>query len=690
MMSLYTQTNCTRLEYIIVNLFQDRNQTPMKRNYNIIISILISLVIITGCGDDAGKLPIDIVAKAAKKIYKSPGEYDELYGFFSGGNSGQVSIYGLPTGRMLSTISVFSRNPANGYGYTPETMALLQTSYGLIPWDDAYNVALSQTGGLYDGRWLFVNAVNTPRIARIDLATFETVEICELPNSAGNQAAPIITENSEYVIAASRFPVPVPQKDTSIAANQDFKCMATFVKVGENGEMDIAFQVILPGFNFAGGDAGRGTSNGWVFLSCYNSEGAADDLEHNSALYDTDYIAAINWEKAEKAFDDVKYKSLKSHYYINRYDEKKQTAKSELKDFVYTLNPEEIPGLAYFLPVPKSPWGVDVSPDGEYIVCGGRLAPVVPVLSFSKMLEAIKNEKTGGEIGGIPILNYEEVLENEVPNVGIVPVNSAFDAEGHVYTAAYESSEIVKWEIGSWNVIDRIDVQFSPENVILPGSGTKKPFGNYLIVLNSSSKNRFIPTGKNITNSAQMIDIAGNTMKYLLDFPVAGQPHSARFIETGIIKSNSQNYIPIKNNHHPYATKTEKKAKVLRNKGIVHVFMTAANSHFTPDTIDNIKAGDEVRFHVTNIRQEMGKSCGFAILGADNVNLQILPGQTRTLVWHPKSPGIYPFYNTEFNSLKYLEMSGYVRVSGENMAFPEPVDSSLAESADSLIIKEKH
>ncbi len=35
-----------------------------------------------------------------------------------------------------------------------------------------------------DGRWLFVNGNNTPRIARIDLKTFETVEIMEIPNSA--------------------------------------------------------------------------------------------------------------------------------------------------------------------------------------------------------------------------------------------------------------------------------------------------------------------------------------------------------------------------------------------------------------------------------------------------------------------------------------------------------------------------
>ncbi len=660
------------------------NSKSMKQHPYIIILLLIGFAFISGCGDDAEKPPVDYLALAAKKIYTPPGEHDQFYGFFSGGNAGQIYVYGFPSGRMLSTIPVFSRNPATGYGYSPETKALLRTVYGFIPWDDASGTALSQTDGLYDGRWLFVSAANTPRIARINLATFETVEICELPNSAGTTASPIITENSEYIIAASRFAVPVPQKDTSIATNQNFKCMATFVKLAADGKMSIAFQVKLPGFNFAAGDAGRGASHGWAFLSCYNSEQAFDDLNANSALYDSDYIAAINWKAAEKAFDDVKHKIIKSHYYINRYDEPKQTAKSELNDFVYTLDPAEIPGLVYLLPAPKSPMGVDVSPDGEYIISNGRLAPAAVVFSFSKMLAAINDEKNDGEIAGITILNYKAVLENEVENVGIGPVNSAFDSDGNVYTAAFETSEIVKWRLSSGEVSGRINVHYSPQNILLPGSGTAKPFGDFIISLNAESHDRFIPTGTDFAQSAQMIDISGNKMKILLDFPVAGAPQSAEFIEAAVIKSNINKIISIKNNHHLYATKSANKAKVRRQNNIVHVYMAAAVSKFTPDTIGNIKVGDEVRFHVTNLQQKSGKSIGFAILGANNVNLRILPAQTRTLVWLPKSPGIYPFYNTEFTSLKYLEMSGYVRVSGKSMIISEPVDSSKIVAADSL------
>ena len=36
---------------------------------------------------------------AAQKAYVAPGKYDEFYNFVSGGFSGQLSVYGLPSGR---------------------------------------------------------------------------------------------------------------------------------------------------------------------------------------------------------------------------------------------------------------------------------------------------------------------------------------------------------------------------------------------------------------------------------------------------------------------------------------------------------------------------------------------------------------------------------------------------------------
>src|SRR6185437_13476808 len=157
-------------------------------------------------------------ADAASRVYIAPGQKDEFYAFMSGGFSGQVSVYGLPSGRLLKVIPVFSQDPQEGWGYDEETKPMLQTSFGFVPWDDAHHPELSQTNGVPNGKWLFINGNNTPRIARIDLSQFKTEEILQIPNSAGNHSSPFTTPDGKYVVAGTRFSVPVPNHDTTIAS----------------------------------------------------------------------------------------------------------------------------------------------------------------------------------------------------------------------------------------------------------------------------------------------------------------------------------------------------------------------------------------------------------------------------------------------------------------------------------------
>ncbi|HQW85471.1 MAG TPA: nitrous oxide reductase, partial [Ferruginibacter sp.] len=228
----------------------------------------------------------------AEKAYVAPGKYDEFYNFVSGGFSGQMSVYGLPSGRLFRVIPVFSVDPEKGYGYSEESKPMLNTSHGFVPWDDLHHIALSETDGIHDGRWAFANGNNTPRIARVDLKTFRTAEIIEIPNSAGNHSSPFITENSEYVIAGTRFSVPMGSNtDVPISTyKQNFKGPVSFISVDKNnGAMSIAFQVLLPGVNFDLARAGKGKSHGWMFFSCYNSERANTLLEVNSSQKDKDF-----------------------------------------------------------------------------------------------------------------------------------------------------------------------------------------------------------------------------------------------------------------------------------------------------------------------------------------------------------------------------------------------------------------
>ena len=56
-----------------------------------------------------------------RRRYVAPGDLDEYYMFSSGGHSGQIYVYGVPSMRHLSTIPVFSPYPATGYGFDDDT-----------------------------------------------------------------------------------------------------------------------------------------------------------------------------------------------------------------------------------------------------------------------------------------------------------------------------------------------------------------------------------------------------------------------------------------------------------------------------------------------------------------------------------------------------------------------------------------
>ncbi len=625
------------------------------------------LAVLSGCGkqDAGGQGGSALAGDAASQVYVAPGEYDEFYAFLSGGFSGQLSVYGLPSGRLLKVIPVFSLDAEKGYGFNEETKPLLNTSFGFIPWDDAHHPELSQTNGETDGRWVFINGNNTPRIARIDLSTFETVEIIEIPNSGGNHSSPFTTENTEYVVAGTRFGVPYPQKDVAIDSYaENFKGMLTFIKVDPNsGEMSIAFQVLLPAFNYDLAHSGKGASHGWTFFTSYNTEEKSTLLEVNASQHDKDFIAAINWKKAEEYIQQGKFKEIPANYAHNLYKDETHSATSTMMDKVKVLIPSECPGLVYFLPTPKSPHGVDVDPTGEYIVGNGKLSADLTVHSYSKMIKAIENKAYETEIAGVPVLKFEEVVAGVVKEPGLGPLHTEFDANGNAYTTFFISSEVVKWKVGTWEVLDRAPCYYSVGHLMIPGGDSRKPEGKYLVALNKITKDRYLPTGPEMNHSAQLYDISGDKMKLLLDFPTIGEPHYAQAISADRVTGRMKKFYPIEENKHPYRAMGEKDAKVVREGNVVHVYMTTIRSHFAPDNIEGVKVGDKVYFHVTNLEQDWDVPHGFAVMGATNAELLIMPGQTETLLWEPKREGVFPFYCTDFCSALHQEMQGYIRVS---------------------------
>ena len=608
-----------------------------------------------------------ISGDAAQKVYVAPGKYDQFYNFVSGGFSGQMSVYGLPSGRLLRVIPVFSVDPEKGWGYSEETKPMLNTSHGFVPWDDLHHPELSQTNGEIDGRWIFANGNNTPRLARIDLTTFRTAEILELPNSAGNHSSPFITENTEYVVAGTRFSVPPDNSLGDVPINsykKNFKGTLSFVSVDKtSGKMDIAFQIQCPGINFDLSHAGKGKSHGWFFFSCYNTEQANTLLEVNASQKDKDFIMAVNWKKAEEYLKAGKGKKESVKYAHNTYSDITHSATSEIRTEVTVLDSKELTDLCYFIPCPKSPHGCDVDPTGEYIVGSGKLAALLPVFSFDKMIKTIEKKDFVGTYDGIPILKYESVLYGEVKKPGLGPLHTEFDGKGNAYTSFFVSSEIVKWNIKDLKVLDRAPTYYSVGHLCIPGGDSRKPNPKYLIAYNKITKDRYLPTGPELAQSAQLYDISGDKMQLILDFPTIGEPHYAQAVEADKIKNNSVKIFKIDDNQNQFVSKGEKTAKVVREGNKVHVYGTAIRSHFVPDNIEGIRMGDEVYFHITNLEQDWDVPHGFAIKGAMNGELLIMPGETQTLKWTPDRVGIFPMYCTDFCSALHQEMQGYIRVS---------------------------
>lgn len=242
--------------------------------------------------------------------------------------------------------------------------------------------------------------------------------------------------------------------------------------------------------------------------------------------------------------------------------------------------------------------------------------------------------------------------------------------EGNAITSFFVSSELVKWNIKDLKVLDRTPTFYSTGHLMIPGGDTKNPEGKYVIAYNKITKDRFLPTGPELAQSAQLFDISGDKMQLLLDFPTIGEPHYAQAIKAEKVKDKSVKIFKIEENTSPFVAKGDKDARVERKGNQVHVYLTSIRSHFTPDNIEGVQLGDEVYFHVTNIEQDWDMPHGFAVKGAKNGELLIMPGETQTLKWVPDRVGVFPFYCTDFCSALHQEMQGYIRISKKGNNVP--------------------
>ncbi len=619
---------------------------------------------------------------AAAKTYQPSGRRDDYLVFSSGGQSGQVLVYGVPSMRIYKYIGVFTPEPWQGYGYDEESKKVLaqgKVNGKDISWGDSHHPSFTEKNGEYTGDYLFINDKANPRLAVIDLKSFETVQIVSNPVIKSEHGGAFVTPNSEYVIEASQYAAPLDNNYHPIESYEtNYRGAVTMWKFDmDKGRIntDQSFSLELPPYMQDLSDAGKGVSNGWAFINSFNTEmytgGIESGLPPNEAgmsRNDHDYLHVFNWKKlSELVKDKNNYRVINGHR-------------------VVPIDVAVKNGALFLIPEPKSPHGVDVSPDGRYIVIGGKLDTHASVYDFEKIKKLIDaKDFAGKDPYGIPILDLKKCLHGQV-ELGLGPLHTAFDSEdGVLYTSLYVDSQVVRWDYKKLKVLDRINVHYNIGHLATMEGKSAKPKGHWLLALDKLSIDRFNPVGPLHPQNHQLIDISGPKMELTYDLPIPlGEPHDVATIEakklnpkmTYDMGTDSRTEKPS-----PYATLAGQE-RVERDGNKVTIYATMVRSHINPERV-TVNKGDIVTVHLTSLERAQDETHGFAV-DAMNVHASLEPGKTATVTFTADKEGVYPYYCTEFCSALHLEMMGYLLVKDPNKKYEE-----TASKVTSTLTKEQ-
>lgn len=601
---------------------------------------------------------------AAAKTYTPTGGRDEYLAFSSGGQSGQVIVYGIPSMRILKYIGVFTPEPWQGYGFDDESKEVLNQGRILgkdITYGDTHHPAFSETEGEYNGKFVFINDKANPRLAVIDLHDFETKQIVVNPFFKSDHGGAFVTPNSEYIMEASQYAAPYSQDFVPLSKFDDeYRGGLTYWKFNlEKGriEPENSFTFELGPYSQDLSDAGKGPSYGWGFTNSFCTERYVGGIEKGRPPYeagcsskDTDFLHITNWKKAAELVaagtigDDVNGSKL------------------------ITMEQAVANDLLFLIPEPKSPHGIDVVPTGDKMIVSGKLDSHTWVYDWSKIEQAIAAKSFEGEDPyGVPIIAINDVLHNSV-SVGLGPLHTQFDSKECVaYTSIYVDSMITRWNYCEGKVLDQLPIHYNVGHLMTMEGDSVSPDGKYLVALNKLSIDRFNPVGPLHPQNHQLIDISGEKMQLLYDMPIPlGEPHYVAAIKADKLKpavryksgTNSRT-----NERSPWKTRAgrEKIERVCDgDECTVHVYGTTIRSHITPETIE-VTEGDTVSIHLTNLERAQDETHGFAMY-SQNVQLSIEPGKTSSATFKADKAGVYPYYCTEFCSALHLEMQGYLLV----------------------------
>jgi len=557
----------------------------------------------------------DVVSKAEAKENGQqhevkPGELDSYYGFWSGGHSGEVRVLGIPSMRELKRIPVFNIDVGTGWGITNESKKLLRGRYV----GDTHHVHGSYKNGTYDGKYLFVNDKANNRVARIRIDYMEVDAIVDVPNIQGMHGLfPQRHPKTEWIVTNGEFQVPVPNDPKKppkeyygVHAIIDAERMSVVCQVLVEENLDLAATDYKGKYSMA---------------TSYNAEQGITVSE--MLAWDNDYLLVFNWERIKDALKKGNYKVINGVKVID--------GRRGRSDIVLRI------------PVPKNPHGVNVSPDGKYAVCSGKVAPVCTVVDLDKVDLAFAGK-----------IKPEECIVAQ-PEIGLGPLHTTFDGRGNAITSVFIDSTNVKWSLeravkgDKKPIIDVLDVHYQVGHIMASMAETKEADGKWLVSLNKFSKDRFLNVGPLKNECEQLVDISGEKMKLVHEGATYIEPHDCIIVRRDIIERNVKDRVDMF--EHPLAVT---KSGVERKGNHVIVKLTANAPVYGLQEV-RVKKGEKVTVIVTNNDEISDLAHGFC-LSDYNINFVVAPFQTKSVTFVANKPGVFWAYCTNFCHALHLEM----------------------------------
>ncbi len=558
----------------------------------------------------------------------------------SGGQASSIVAYTVPSMRILKYIPISAPDSATGFHYDEESRAIAAQGSiqgQEITWGDTHHPAFSETDGRYDGQFAFINDKANPRIFVVDLRDLETKQIVANPIWRSNHGGAFVTPNTEYVIEAAQYPSTVDHKYVPLEQGYFNKYMRggiTFNRFDrEAGRLDPerSFTVLAPPYMQDLSDAGKGESYGYSFTNSLCSERYIGGIEKGRPPFeagcsarDMDYMHVVNWKKAEEVVAAGKATKIRGHDVI--------PIELAVKERLLVLIPE-----------PKSPHGVDVSPDGRYIVVSGKLDTHASVYDMVKIKQLIAAEDFAEfDPYGLPILDYRKALHGQV-QLGLGPLHTQFDQrDGVAYTSLFIDSQVVQWNYKELRVLDKQSVHYNIGHLVAMQGDSQDPRGKYLIALNKLTIDRFAGVGPLHPQNHQLISLEGETMRLIYDLPLPmGEPHYTVCIDTATLSLEdvyAPGTDPSTMARSAHATDAGQE-RIERGDAGVEVYGTLTREGITPAQVD-VKQGETVHFRLTNLETDPNGTIEFSVAGLDAMSV-FPPGKSGTVAVQVTQPGLF-------------------------------------------------